>query len=397
MNADDTLPPKGPARGPTRADITLGARALRAALGLLLLLGPLIGAELFMREQVRWLRPVLRRANYAVDMKLLFLDHRGACPDLVTLGTSLTDFGLPPRYLAEHHLMGAKIEDPFDFATAEIRGTTILAQYRWLRRRCKPRWITVEVSPVIINGEHGGLAHDPVLMDAVALWGMPEGFAELRGYSASDQLELVTYDRLLIHRRRRQIAERAINQLEAERWFMSEAERAVDDARQARRPREPLVAPDELEFDGSMVGMRRGLDDRAWAREERKRRAVIRRGRYKWKVNEPEQAAIELLVREAAAEGVVVILHAPPVTALYHSKMAPKLGMAADFERFNQRMEALADELDGVVFHGAHTDTSYELRDFGDWVHLSKHGSRRYTDELIEAANAGLRAERRGP
>jgi hypothetical protein len=363
-------------------------RTLRAMLGLMLLLGPLLGVELFMRQQVHWLRPVLRKYSFSMDMKLLFLAHRGACPDLVTLGTSLTDQDLPPRYLAGKRLGDATIDDPFDFAAAEVRATNMLAQYRWLRRSgCKPEWIVVEVSPIAINGEHGGRTHDPVLMSARAQLGMPDGFAELRGYTIAEQLELATYERLLIHRRRQQIADRAINQFGAELWFLSETERAE------APPRKPMTEPSQLEFDGKLTGLGKSLTASTWAAEARKRRRFYENGTYHWRSNEPEQQAIETLAREAAAEGVGVILHAPPVTALYHAEMSPLLGITPDFEAFTRDLAILADELPNVVWHDAHTDPSFELADFTDWVHLSKRGAERYVEALIDASNVALRAE----
>jgi hypothetical protein len=366
----------------------LRARVLRAMLGLVLLLGPLLCVELFMREQVRWLRPVLRKYTYSLDMKLLFLAHRGACPDLVTLGTSLTDQDLPPKFLAGQRLGDDAIDDPFDFAAAEVRATNMLAQYRWLRRSgCKPEWIVVEVSPIAINGEHGGRTHDPALMSARAQLGMPDGFAELRNYTIAEQLELATYERLLIHRRREQIADRAINQLGAELWFMSEAERA--EAPEVK----PMLAPTNLEFDGKLTGLGKSLTKSSWAAEERKRRRFYEAGTYHWLNNDPEQQAITTLVREAAAEGVGVIIQAPPVTALYHAEMSPMLGIEPDFQAFSRELDALADELPNVVWYDAHTDPRYELADFTDWVHLSKRGAPRYVEALIDASNVALRAE----
>jgi hypothetical protein len=76
--------------------------------------------------------------------------------------------------------------------------------------------------------------------------------------------------------------------------------------------------------------------------------------------------------------------------------MSPMLGITPDFQAFTRELEALAAELPNVVWYDAHTDPSYELADFTDWVHLSKRGARRYVDALIEAANVELRAEHQG-
>jgi hypothetical protein len=375
------------ARNPSPRPLTV--RLVRAVLGLVLLLGPLLAVELTMRAQAQWLRPVLRKFDVWIDMKLLLIEHREGCPDFVSFGTSLAGNSLPPRYLARKKLGGKTIRDPFDFAAAEVRATTVLAQYRWLRqRRCEPTWIAIEVSPIIINGEHGGHTHDAAVMSARAQLGMPDGFAALRGYSIAQQLELATYDRLLIHRRRRQIAKRTINHFEAERWFMT-----VDERAKAKDPKRMDPDP-KLELDGKLNGLRKSLTTRTWAREQGRRRSTFRRGNYKWWFNEPEQQAMFTLVREAAADGVVVILHAPPVTDLYHSEVAPKLGMAQDFASFTQELAALADEHPKVVWHDAFADTSYRLADFADWVHLSKRGAKRYVKELLQASSASLRAER---
>jgi hypothetical protein len=365
---------------------------LRAVLGLILLLGPLFAVERFVRAQPHWLRPVLRPYPVAMDLKLLLLEHRDACPDLVTFGTSQTDHALPPRLLVGRSLMGVKIEDPFDFAIAEVRATNILAQYRWLRRQgCKPNWIIVEVSPTVINGEHGGHTHDPALLDARALLGMPEGFAKLRGYTIADQLELATNDRLLIHRRRQQIVARVLNQLDAELWFMSAEQRAEASA----KPRERMPKRPPLERDGKLTPSLVSLNKHTVTGEQRKVWRRYEQGYYRWRVNEPEQQAITQLVREAAGKGVGVILHTPPVTALYHRDIAPKLGITADFAEFVRTIDQLADELPNVVRHDAYTERRYRPTEFADWVHLSQHGAEHYVKQLIDASNAALQAERR--
>jgi len=367
-----------------------GARLLRAVLGLVLLFGPLLAVERFMRGQAQWLRPVLRPYRTAMDMKLLLVEHRGRCPDLVTFGSSLTDHALPPRQLVGRTLLGATIDDPFDFAIAEVRGTNMLAQYRWLRRRgCKPDWIIVEVSPVVLNGEHGGSTHDPALLDARALLGMPAGFVELRGYTLADQLELVTFERLLIHRRRRPIVERTLNQLGAELWFLSADQRA--EAR--HKPRPPVPSRPVLELDGKLTQPRKSLTTQTWLLEQRADWQRYKRGVYRWRVNQPEQRAIVELVWEAARERVGVILHAPPMTALYHRDIAPKLGITADFAAFVATIELLADELPHVVWHDAHSDQRYKLADFADWVHLSQQGGERYVPQLLNASNIALQRE----
>jgi len=146
--------------------------------------------------------------------------------------------------------------------------------------------------------------------------------------------------------------------------------------------------------DGKLTGLGKSLKKSTWAAEERKRRRFYENGTYHWLNNDTEQQAITMLVREAAAEGVGVILQAPPVTALYHAEMSPMLGITPDFEAFKLELEALADELPNVVWHDAHADPSYALADFTDWVHLSKRGARRYVRALIDASNDALRAER---
>lgn len=365
---------------------------LRAVLGLILLVGPLFAVEQFVRAQPRWLRPVLRPYPVAMDMKLLLLEHRDACPDLVTFGTSQTDHALPPRFLVGHSIMGVKIEDPFDFAVAEVRATNILAQYRWLRQQgCKPNWIIIEVSPTVINAEHGGHTHDPALLSARAQLGMPDGFAELRGYTIADQLELATNERLLIHRRRQQIVARLLNQLGAELWFMSAEERAEASAKpRARMPKRP-----QLELDGKLTPSLKSLNKHTVTAEQRKVWRRFEQGYFRWRVNEPEQQALALLVHEAAHDGVGVILHTPPVTALYHRDIAPKLGIADDFAAFVQTIEQLADELPNVVWLDSYTDQRFRPTEFADWVHLSRSGAKRYVKQLIKASNAALRAEGR--
>lgn len=375
------------ARAPSRPP---AARAARALLGLVLLLGPLLSVELLMRQQIAWLRPAFNTYRVWTDMKLMFIEQRDRCPDAVVLGTSLSDHSLPPHHLAERELAGDEIDDPFDFAMAEARATTMLALYRRLRAEgCEPESIFVEVTPVVINGEHGGHTHDSALMSARAQLGMPDGFARLRDYDIADQLELATYDRLFIHRRRQQIVDRAIRQFAAERWLMTAEERDKAGHASKRRPkRRP-----KLEWHGKLTRIRKhGMSKAAWSKEERRRRGYYARGVYKWHDNDVEREALTTLVREAAADGVRVVVHAPPVSSLYR-RLAGQLGMTADFELFTREVEALAGELPNVVWHNSFYDPSYERQDFFDWVHLSNGGGKRYVNQLFAASNTALRAE----
>ena len=61
------------------------------------------------------------------------------------------------------------------------------------------------VSPAALNSAHGGTLHDAPFLDLETMLAMPAGFTAARGYDTTELLELATYERLFILRRRAEI------------------------------------------------------------------------------------------------------------------------------------------------------------------------------------------------
>lgn len=362
-------------------------RAGRVLLTAFLLLGPLVAAETFLRGQIRWLRPEFRAYPVAMDAKIGFIGKREHCPDAVILGTSLLDRGLPPAVLQGRDVGGHVIESAFDFANADARATNMLAAYLWLEDfGCEPAIVFIEASPIALTSIRGGKTHDSAFMGLRTQFAMPDGFAEARGYDTARLAELATTDRLLLHRRRREIVDRIRNHFEIDAWFLSRDEAArtpfVPSATGAGRDAK------SLQLDGKLTRYARSLAGAHLEREQRKRRGQLARGELPYELGAVEAAALLDLIDRAAASGARVIVTTPPATALYWEEIAPQTNAMAPWEAFSAQLSAHIEQLDRATWIDWLRSPEFENEEFSDWLHLTESGAQHYTKSLTEAARA---------
>lgn len=351
-----------------------------AVLAAVLLLGPLVALEVYLRSQVLWMRPQLRRYPYAMDHKLELARRRPYCPDAVTFGSSLSDRSLAPWFLNEETFFGHEVVDAFDFASAEVRATNMLAQYLWLSDLgCRPALVFIEASPVILNTHLGGATHDPALLSLPRLMAMPDGFSAQRGYAFKDLVELTTLERLFVFRRRGQIQARLKNEWELDALLLPAAER------DAAKIKEPWFGRGrerrELDWHGKITRYGKILTAERMQGIKRRRLRQLRKGKLVYDQGAAEVEALWKLVRRAEADGVLVVVHTPPTTSLYRDEVAPKVGIAANFGPLRSELRAFADTHEGVVFVDA-WGFDWPLDHFVDWIHTSKRGAKRYVREL---------------
>ena len=110
-------------------------RGLRGAALLALLLGPLVAAEIWVRGQLDLLYPYITDRSYWPETKLLLL-RRAGCPEVLTLGTSLTNKSLDPGLASE------VVSDPAKRTTSPAHvpdGRTNPKHIRRHRRRHRDR------------------------------------------------------------------------------------------------------------------------------------------------------------------------------------------------------------------------------------------------------------------
>lgn len=369
------------------APASAALRAGRALLTALLLLGPLVATEMFVRGQIRWLRPEFRAYPVAMDAKIGFIGEREHCPDAVIFGTSLLDRGLPPAVLQGRDVGGHIIESAFDFANADVRATNMLAAYLWLDDfGCEPPLVFIEASPIALTSVRGGKTHDSAFMGLRTQFAMPDGFAGARDYDTAHLASLATTDRLLLHRRRQEIVDRFRNHFEIDSWFLSRDEAArtpfVPSATGAGRDAEPL------QLDGKLTRYAPSLAGARLEREQRKRRGQLARGELPYKLGAVEAAALLDLIDRAAARGARVIVTTPPATTLYWEEIAPQTDAMAPWDAFSSQLSAHIATIDGATWIDWLRSREFENEEFSDWLHLTESGAQHYTRALTEAARA---------
>jgi len=315
---------------------------------------PLLLVENAIWHSPRQLWTALHTYESAADMKRMLMVERGGCPELLALGTSLSD-----RTITGRHMDGKRMERDFrvqysfDFAVGHMRPEGMLAQWRWLQERgCTPRYVVVELSPVVLN-ENGALkAHDPPLMDLLTFAAMPDGFAQSRGYDYAAVAQLLTYDRLLSFRRRKELVRWAGQRL----GMLEEVQRiAYPSDGQLRR-----------------VPTRR-MGSVSLAKEGRKQRRRARRGKFKHGTGRVQLAAMDMLTDAINATDARLIFHTPPVLPLYRDEIERQGGMAgwcAVVRTYRERP--------GIEWFNQYGATDYSNRLFSDWVHLNRRGARLY-------------------
>ena len=119
------------------------------------------------------------------------------------------------------------------------------------------------------------------------------------------------------------------------------------------------------------------------ARVERKRRQrSVGNGKYQHIWSSVQLEAYRILVAEAREAGTHVVLHSPPMSAIYLDLMV-KAGVQ---ERWCE--EVAEYERSELPWYRAIADPRYDRGDFFDWYHLDRRSSGRYADRFLEAVQA---------
>lgn len=340
-----------------------------------------------MRSSRGWARrfghwsPYLRHYNYRADLDLLLLDQAEACPDALILGASQSGRSLTPANLRGKDLGGGiHIDRPFTFAIAGERATTMFEIWlAVLDRGCIPEVIFVEANPIVLNAAKGGVIHDAPFVNLRTSLRLPDGFAASRGYDFARQADLWTNERLLIHRKR----DRIVQAYQAQFGWRGAFDLGPDPGKKTKKKKEPKPWTKDLPFDGQTgKAPNRSLRGKAWKKEKRKRLRMLKRKKLVYRYGPVEAAALLLLVEDAQEHGTRVILHTPPVTGLY-----PEILLAVDPEdnwgRFASELRSTHGD---IWFDAWRDDDRYPHKLFHDYVHLNRKGSRRYANDLVEAA-----------
>jgi hypothetical protein len=319
------------------------------------------------------------------DLKMDVFRARGDCPQVVTLGSSVSDRSLRSDFIEGKSLgAGQTIRAPFNFAFPSQRATNMLPLWRFIQNSgCVPRYLLVELSPMVLNGAKGGTPHDRALLDGSLLLSLPFGLAEARGYSLREIAELLTLERLVLQRRRKELSGLL---------FGATPEVATtsqgSDGRLAKKERakKPKLLGRRLRRDGSMGSVPNARLDRPGAvkAERKKRDKNLLNGVSVHETSNLELAALRLLVQEAHAAGSIVVLHTPPVTQIY-------IDMLKGIDELNKWCEVVKawSIPEGVPWLYQFDSDEYTNSDFDDWDHLNRQGSKRYAERLTNAIRTG--------
>lgn len=350
---------------------TPGAGRRAALVGLLaLLVGPLAATEIWARGQLELLYPYIQSPSLWPDTKLLLLERAG-CPELLALGSSVTNRSFAAPLSAGHALPfpdGERaLRRPFAFGLNAAPMALAYAAWRGVHTRgCTPPFVFVEVLPGTLRSRF----HNPVLLrplaDAATQLRMPEAFFREMEIDARTRLRWATWDRLLVHRLRGPLR------------------RALADRAMGRAPRKL-----DLALDGATVApFAKTLEGERFAEERATRERFDREGRFEYRVSTAQVEALERLTREVAAAGARVVLHTPPVTSIYRD-IAGRRSSEAQFCALRRRI-AREGELEWQWAYAAH---GYERAHFADWVHLNRAGGKRYVARLLDAVREGRRLD----
>ena len=346
-----------------RIDRHAGRLGVGVIAGLLLIL-PLLLAEAYARRSPQLLDRLLDLPLWAESKPLAFA--RGQCPDAVSLGSSLTYRGLLHRFVSR-----AKVSPPirtsFNFGVAQARAPTLLGMWRAVRdHHCTPRYLFLEVSPIVVNRRMGSNERDlPSVLDTRGWLSMPYSvFSDIELHRLA---ELTSWDRLLLSRRRQQARELVAD------WIAGRAAGAR--AHSATFRVGEFDSPRTVRLTGKRL------------RDARRRRTqMLRRGEIQWDFDLGYARLLRTIHREATEAGSRVILHTPPASSVFRDLLAatPEARAAwCSLYRGWSRQE-------GVEWFNQ-LDSREPLKDsfFYDWVHPNLAGAREYGRRLREAMQEG--------
>jgi hypothetical protein len=354
-------------------------RVLRGLWLATLLLGPLIAAEGLARSSIGELLPHMRTYHSASDAKKLLFDARERCPDVLALGTSLTD-----RTLFADNIVGLEVEpgraiaDPFDFGAGGMRPENLLMAWQHVRRRgCVPDLVFVELNPIVFNTEDGGAVHDVAFLGLPTYLAMPAGFADFREHDVDRIAEMSTWNRLLIKRRRREILRTIGRVAGLEMAFSSPKSKEAAKKRKKRKKKRFETLP----LDGHIRSTPRATLKGKRAEKERRRRfRNIRKGTFQHHYADYHRVAFDHLLAEIEDSGARLILHTPPNSEIFRD-VIEEMGQ-------DEHWCAIVGDYaarEGVEWFNEYSSSDYALEEFFDWTHLGPAASQRYARALMAA------------
>lgn len=363
--------------------MTLRSRQLRGFVLALLLFGPVIGANFLARSQLELLYPHLANEGLlpglAVEAKLMLLERAG-CPQVLTLGSSLTSHSLAPEYVRGRSLLfdskSRPIETFFSFGIKGARAVLLYGIWRHVRvQGCVPDYVFVEVSPTILAEHAMNAPMYAAILGLETLSKLPDGTLAYLGLQPINFIDNATLQRLFVYRRR--VVVRA-----------AVAELFALTPPQLRQP---------LPLDGAIKPPRENdLGESRGLRERKLRTRDAATGQYDRTVSALEIEALRRLIVDIREAGSRVVLHTPPLSDIYSDVVDDAPGND-NFREMRTKIEtALAKDLPEP--HSAELDWywcyggDYQPTDFADWVHMNKTGGRRYASNLLKAVQSG-RAE----
>ena len=168
------------------------------------LLGPLLLTELWTRRQLDLLYPHLLEKPYWTEAKLMVMERVG-CPDLLALGSSVTNRTLVAELVRNQPLPFPdglrEAKRPFAFG---LDGSSVGVAYAvWQhvdRRGCVPTFLFIEALPVTLREGAGHVWLLRPVLDVQTQLRMPSGFLQTQGLGAGARTRMATWDRLLLHR-----------------------------------------------------------------------------------------------------------------------------------------------------------------------------------------------------
>jgi hypothetical protein len=333
-----------------------------------LLFGPLVTGELWARRQLELIYPELASHTFTRwgDAKLGLLQRSG-CPRLLALGSSLTnrlftaDGLIDKKVLVDGEL--ERINSLFDFGLNGSRATMMYGVWREIQAQgCTPEILLVEVSPTVVNGSPAVTPSYSGLLSLGTLMKMPSGFVDHVGLEPTAWVDLATVDRSHLHRKRASFVSALLST-------------------EAPNPRYQTLALDGV----ITIPTHRALSGDRLAKERAERLALAVDGTYEFSVEAIEVSALRSIIREASQAGARVVLHAPPLSSLYHEIASTNAGR--EFAELPAELTAplsLEDSTDPIDLFWCY-DNEFSLGLFSDWTHLNSSGGRIYIGMLLES------------
>ncbi len=338
-------------------------RIARGLVLAVLLLAPSIALEFWLRHETGLLPYLEDGYRYQLESKLIMFDHVD-CPSSIAMGTSMTEVSLNAATFDPYaKATGDKQFDPiFTFAAPGTRPIAMLAIWRRIRDTgCTPKFLFVEVSPVILNAERGEEFERMYMSFDIQKDVLPERF-DRSPYTFRYRVDLATWWRSFTYRNREPI----LKYLSALFGFSK-----------------PLPPIDPIPPDGKVhVTATRGLEGSALNGVYQSTKKIFDKKEFKYSFTPSYPHALLLLAEEAKAAGTTIVFHTAPVPAMFHEFM-DSIGATKPFCDFYDDVHAR-----GIRWYSEHRAVR-PASEFSDWLHVNVRGAIGYTGRMLAAVASG--------